>query len=93
MVNDDIIDFERINELTIIAKDDTIYNSISGATISRKIIKDMMEIFTENKPYRSPEQLEYIIETLRYNKILISKASLRDKKIESIIDEKENNPK
>lgn len=85
MVTNDIIDFERINELTI-TKDDGTYNGISGATISKKIIRDMMDVFTENKPPKSTKQLEYIIETLRYNKILISKADIRDKKIESIIE-------
>ncbi len=80
-----IIDFERINELTSHENDG---KQVSGTTIgpifikspTRKIINRYMDM------YLSGERSMEIINTLRYNKILLSKSDIRDDKINKIIN-------
>ena len=65
--------------------------------ITRKIIKEYMEIYTgydTSKQHKlgnrvttvSLEQYLNIVETLKHNKILITPADIRDKKINQVLD-------
>ena len=91
MISDYIIDFERINELTSHPQDETEDNKkgylpVTIYAISRKIIKDMLETYM--KKNRSPNTLEeYLeaVETLVYNRILITKSEMRDRQINKIL--------
>lgn len=79
-----IINFKRINELTAHSGDVDISSPFitSYFSISKKIIKEYMEIYTEygrNKKYL----MKNII--LHFNGILISEDDIRDGKIESIL--------
>jgi hypothetical protein len=91
-MTDLIIDFERLNELTSNEKDNPTA-SLSGVFVfskSRKAISDMIDIYMsyheiEKNPSRkkaSPELYDLAIQTLYYNRILVSK---RELKIDSII--------
>lgn len=104
MQQDYIIDFERVNQLTAHPNDDP-SKSGGFATpftysISRKILKEYLEIYIGYNPSESykignrtgkvtKEQYDNIIETLKHNKILITSADIRDKKINSILDEED----
>lgn len=94
--NDYIIDFERINKLTSHPNDNPNAGGAFAATfvygITRKILKDYLEIFvTYNKVSRVPSKVsddEYLkaCEVLHFNKILVSKADIRDNKINNVLD-------
>jgi hypothetical protein len=92
-MTDLIIDFERLNELTSHVNDNPSSGPLNGSFVlskSRKAISDMVDIYMsyheiEKNPSRkkaSPELYELAIQTLYYNRILISK---RELKIDSII--------
>lgn len=103
MTTEYVIDFERINELTSHPNDDPSNPSGGFSTpfsysISRKLLKEYLEIYVGYDPTESykignrqrrvePDQYENIVNTLKYNKILVSSADIRDKKINSILDE------
>lgn len=103
MTTEYIIDFERLNELTTHPNDDPSNNNGGFSTpftysISRKLLKEYLEIYVGYDPNESQRignrtrrisiiEYDNIVETLRYNKILISSADIRDKKINSILDE------
>lgn len=104
MQQDYIIDFERVNQLTAHPNDDPSKSGGFAApftySISRKILKEYLEIYIGYNPSESYkignrtrtvpiEQYNNIIETLKHNKILISSADIRDKKINSILDEED----
>lgn len=94
--NDYIIDFERVNKLTTHPNDNPNSGGAFAATfmygISRKILKDYLEIFaTYNKIGARPGKVsdeDYLkaCEVLHFNKILINKADIRDNKIDEVLD-------
>lgn len=91
-----IIDFERVNQLTTHLKDNQadvpMASILSPHGVSRKIIKDYLEIyhtFVSNKLKGrvtsdvSEERFNMIVDTLLYNGILVDK---RDKRIEQVLN-------
>jgi hypothetical protein len=91
MKSDYIIDFERINQLTSTIHDDTSGKNHSGIpysvhSISKNIIKQYLDIYM-NKDSRHSDKSKLIeaIETLEYNKILISKSTIRDNTINQLL--------
>ena len=91
METDYIIDFDRINELTQHPNDkgrtDDTYASITF-NITKSILKSYMETYINRySRHADNTKLVEIIETLRYNKILISKSDIRDRKINNILDD------
>lgn len=103
MEKDYIIDFERVNQLTTHPNDDPSksvgYSTPFVYSISRKLLKEYLEIYAGHDPYESykvgnrtrkvtQEEYKNIIETLKYNKILITSADVRNEKINTILDEK-----
>jgi hypothetical protein len=89
MKSDYIIDLERINQLTSSQYDDPkgINQPYSLHSISKNIIKQYLDIFM-NKDSRHSDKSKLIeaIETLEYNKIILSKSTIRDTKINDIIE-------
>lgn len=91
--SDYIIDFDRVNELTTIVYSERVKQSSAfsdgniGYTLSRKIISDFLNKFTQSKSTTTDEEMNFIIETLVYNKILITKADIRDTKIDKVLYE------
>lgn len=90
-----VIDFERLNELTSHPNDNPNtggYQS-SGTFVfstTRKIIKEYLEIYSGVLIGKAPalgSNFDAIVDTLLYNKILLSESDLRDNKIKSILDE------
>lgn len=89
-----IIDFGRVNELCAHPNDNP-KDGLSGIfvySVSRKIIKDYLDIYTDSvlQPRRvtvkyTQEMLDHVIETLNFNRILISKADIRDDKINQVL--------
>jgi hypothetical protein len=83
-----IIDFERVNELTSSIHDKQNDGSFAGSTfvysVSRSVIKEFLDLYIRSTSSNSEKQ-KTIINTLVYNKILISKADIRDSKIEQIL--------
>jgi hypothetical protein len=101
MTSDYIIDFERVNELTAHPNDDPSktngYATPFTYAISRKLLKEYIDIYVGydpsevykmgNKQRRvEPDQYENIVNTLKYNKVLISSADIRDKKIDKVLE-------
>jgi len=91
MKSDYIIDFERINQLTSTIHYDTSGKNHSGIpysvhSISKNIIKQYLDIYM-NKDSRHSDKSKLIeaIETLEYNKILISKSTIRDNTINQLL--------
>ena len=94
MESDYIIDFERLNELTSHDNDAPSSNQggYGGAlyihSTTRKLIKEYMEIYQGRYNRSSDEKkVDEVIETLHFNRILISKADIRDGKLKNILDE------
>tara|TARA_R110000772_G_scaffold20466_5_gene56990 strand:- start:134856 stop:135188 length:333 start_codon:yes stop_codon:yes gene_type:complete len=95
---DYIIDFERVNALTVNEKIDghVKENAIGHVSfsylISRRVLKDYVDTYyqiTQNsstKRFKDPEKIKHIIETLVYNKILLTKADIRHKRIDEVLD-------
>ena len=91
MISDYIIDFERINQLT-----STIHDNPNGSTlnqpyqihsISKNLIKQYIEIYqTKNSRNSDKSKIEEAIEILEYNKILISKSTIRNNKLNKILE-------
>ena len=93
MTSDYIIDFERINQLTSSQYDDPQGKQHLGQpyylhSISKNIIKQYIDTYmNKDSKHTNQSKLQEAIETLQYNKILISKADIRDTKINDIIKE------
>lgn len=82
-----IIDFERINILTSHPTDVDIPKDILRTTtysISKKIVKDYLDVFLSGR-YKTDDIKSHVIDTLRYNKILITKSDIREDKLKEII--------
>ena len=91
--NDYIIDFDRVNQLTTSIYDDPNDQSspfVVGKfafSVSRKIIKDYIEVFQSvSERNKASDKIEHIVNTLEYNGILIHKSTIRDKKINQILE-------
>ena len=90
MKSDYIIDLERINELTSSQYDNQQKNyggqPYSVHSISKNIIKQYLDIFM-NKDSRHSDNTKLIeaIETLEYNKIILSKSTIRDNTIDELL--------
>jgi hypothetical protein len=91
--NDYIIDFDRVNQLTTSIYDDPNDQSspfVVGKfafSVSRKIIKDYIEVFQSvSERNKASDKIEHIVNTLEYNGILIHKSTIRDKKINEILE-------
>jgi hypothetical protein len=91
--NDYIIDFDRVNKLTTSIYDDPNDQSspfVVGKfafSVSRKIIKDYIEVFQSvSERNKASDKIEHIVNTLEYNGILIHKSTIRDKKINEILE-------
>ena len=88
--NDYIIDFDRVNRLTTTIYDDPNDKSnpfVAGKfafSVSRKVIKEYIDIFHQSRNISS--DIEHIVNTLEYNGILIHKSTIRDKKINDILE-------
>jgi len=90
-----IIDLERINQLTSHPADAVALNQYTQSpvySITKGLIKKYLEIF-ESRNFKSnrvathsEEDIKEAILILRYNKILISEADMRDKKIIEILE-------
>jgi len=89
-IEDYIIDFERVNQLTTTIYDDPNDKSSPFSdgkyafSVSRKLIKEYLDRFRSDW---SNIEIEHIINTLVYNGILIDKSTIRDNKIKKILDE------
>jgi len=96
-----VIDFERINELTSHPNDDPStsggFSTPFTHSISRKILKEYINIYVgydSNESQRignrtrriSITEYDNIVETLKYNKILVTSADIREKKIDKILE-------
>ena len=94
--NDYIIDFDRVNQLTTSIYDDLNDKSnpfVAGGkfafSVSRKVIKeyiDMFQSFSGSTRSTTIDKIEHIVNTLEYNGILIHKSTIRDKKINNILE-------
>jgi hypothetical protein len=94
-LEDFIIDFDRVNELSS-TKDDNPNEGYVGTyhfAISRKIVRQYLDILIgeigDGQMYKSKHEeiLPHVINTLVYNRILIHKATLRDNKIDKILED------
>lgn len=92
MIENFIIDFDRINELSS-TKDDNPNEGYAGTyhfAVSRKILKEYLDIFTgQNSMSASKREqiLPHVVNTLVYNRVLIHAATLRDDKINQILED------
>lgn len=98
MVNEFIIDFDRLNQLTCHPNDNatnalSVYPNYMYAE-TRKLIKSYMTIYTEyTLPTRgtqgskiSEDSYLKVVEILHFNRILISSADIRDGKINKVLE-------
>ena len=91
-LEDFIIDFDRVNELSS-TKDDNPNEGYLGTyhfAVSRKIVKQYLDIFVgdgQMSKSKHEEILPHVINTLVYNRVLIHKATLRDNKIDKILED------
>jgi hypothetical protein len=93
-----IIDFERINQLTSHPKDDpdSGYAPFYTYNTTRNLIKQYMEVYQSyrntsgrGRYHRGKEECDKYqeaVDILRFNKILISKSDIRDSKIDELLD-------
>jgi hypothetical protein len=93
MKNNYIIDFDRVNQLTVSIYDDP--NDTSSPfsagkfafSLSRRIIKEYIDAFQSiSKGDTISDKMEHIVNTLEYNGILIHKSTIRDRKINEILE-------
>lgn len=91
--SDYIIDFERVNQLTATIYDDPNDKSSPFSvgkfafSVSRKLIKEYLDRFNSmSERNTSQDNSEHIINTLVYNGILIDKATIRDRKINTVLN-------
>ena len=89
-----VIDFDRINELSSTKYDNPNegYTGTYHFAVSRKILKEYLEIFTGQKlmsESKKEQLLTHVVNTLIYNRILIHAANLRDTKIDQILEDEQ----
>lgn len=103
MINEYVIDFERLNELTTHPNDNPISGGLNTGSFcyssTRRCIKEYMDIYMDATMRKgttlglhiagpTKEVYNKVIEVLHFNKILISSADIRDKKIDTIVENK-----
>jgi len=88
-INDFIIDFDRVNELSSTKSDsDEGYNGTYHFAVSRKLIKEYLDVlFGDSKLRKNDDMVEHIINTLIYNRILVHAATIRKDRIEEILED------
>ncbi len=91
MLNDYIVDIDRLNELTV-HPNDNLQTGFSGTfccTQARKIVKTCMDIYTEynfNRRKISDEDIyNRAVEILHFNRILVSASDIRDGRINKVL--------
>jgi hypothetical protein len=93
MINDYIIDFERLNKLTVHENDNpNVASNTHGVpnycySITRGLIKEYIKIYMDHLGSRHEPDTKFqkAVEVLHWNKILISAADIRDHKIDELI--------
>jgi hypothetical protein len=56
-------------------------------SVSRKLIREYLDIFNSMSERNTTEdKMNHIINTLEYNKILIHKSTIRDQKIDEVLN-------
>lgn len=85
-----IIDLERVNELTAPHPGDNSgeYQPTAVFSVSKTLIKKWIEIW-ENRTSRteSDDRVKSAFDSLRYNKILLTEADLRDRKLDTLLND------
>lgn len=96
---DYIIDFDRINELSINqdidknVKENSIGHVGFSYSISRRVLKEYVDTFyllsksTLPAKFRDTDKINHIIKTLHYNKVLLSPADIRSKEIDKVLED------
>lgn len=94
MIQDYIIDFERVNELTTSIYDDPDDDSNPyqkgkfSFSVSRKLIREYLDKFSMmSDRITESNKTTHIINTLEYNGIIIHKSTIRDNKLKQILNE------
>jgi hypothetical protein len=85
-----VIDLERVNELTAPHPGDNSnsYQPTAVFSVSKMLIKKWIEIWeSRTDRNQSDDRVQSAFESLRYNKILLTEADLRDRKLDNLIDE------
>ena len=87
-----ILDLERINQLTAPHPGDNSngYQPTVVFSVSKSLIKKWVEIWENTSSRHSLEnddKVKSAFENLRFNKILLTEADIRDRKLDKILDE------
>ena len=84
-----ILDLDRINELTAPHPGDSNgYQPTAVFSVSKMLIKKWIEIWENRTPRtESDDRVLSAFDSLRYNKILLTEADLRDRKLNKLLDE------
>lgn len=91
MCDDYVIDFARINELTVHPNDNPNSTGFSPGTfcyhINRKLIREYLDIYIQYPNTNKITEQAYrdAVKNLNFNKILLSKNDIREKRIDEII--------
>lgn len=88
--DDYIIDFDKINELTTHPNDNPNSGSYTGTFcygISRKAIREYLDIYIQYPQSNKISEACYqnAVKHLNFNRILLSKSDIRERRIDSII--------
>ena len=78
-----IINFERINQLTVHPSD----NPSSGTfcySITRKLIKECIDIIQTKNSY-SDDSYQTALDILKYNKIILDESDIRNDKLDNLL--------
>lgn len=87
-----IIDFDRINELCASHPSDKegTYGTVAAYSITKNLIKRYLEVYENRHAKRNrlstDDEIQEAIDTLTYNKILITRADIRDQKIDKVLE-------
>jgi len=86
-----ILDLERINQLTAPHPgDNNGYQPTAVFSVSKSLIKKWVEIW-ENRSSRhsleNDDKVKSAFENLRFNKILLTEADIRDRKLDSLLSD------
>lgn len=87
-----VIDFLKVNELTVHPNDNPNTTGYIPGTfcynISRKMIREYLDIYREYPGTNKISEKKYLdaVSQLVFNKILISKSDIRERRIDEIIE-------
>lgn len=86
-----ILDLERINQLTAPHPgDNNGYQPTAVFSVSKSLIKKWVEIW-ENRSSRhsleNDDKVKSAFENLRFNKILLTEADIRDRKLDTLLSD------